>query len=241
MSIPPHSQPPNGSASSLEELFEKTQKLEAENMTLRANAVTFNEMTAQRLFLQRALTGNAFGEINTSPLNRDYYGQFGYPQAINKEQYQRLYDRNVLASRVVRLFPMECWQTSPIVSDKDAPSESSFEAEFKDICQEHSFWEVLERADILSGIGAYGIILFGLDDDASLDQPVTGYMDGTCNHNLPDFRSGAAGHPKNKVSRYRPRHFERYRTQPNVRPNASKTDISKIEHFSEELPDISRR
>ncbi len=179
----------NDPSQSFDDLFEKVQKLEAENLSLRANVATFNEMNEQRLFLQRALTGNAFGEINTNPLNRDYYGQFGYPQAINKHEYQRLYDRNGLASRVVRLFPMECWQTEPIVTDKDAPSESAFEAEFKALCQAHAFWEVLERADILSGIGAYGIIIFGLDDEASLDQPVTGYLEGTCQHNLLYLRA----------------------------------------------------
>jgi hypothetical protein len=189
MSTSPTSPLFNDPSQTLEELFEKTARLEAENNSLRANVATFNEMTAQRLFLQRALTGNAFGEINTSPSNRDYYGQFGYPQAITKQHYQQLYDRNALASRVVRLFPMECWQTSPLVCDKDSPSESSFEGEFKDLCQAHSFWEVLERADILSGIGAYGIILFGLDDNASLDQPVTGYMEGDCKHNLLYLRA----------------------------------------------------
>ena len=167
-----------------DDLVKKTKELEAENLSLRANVATINELTGQRLFLQRALTGNSFGEINTSPLNRDYYGQFGYPQSISKEEYQHLYDRNALASRVVRLFPMECWQTSPQVFDHDAPSQSTFEKEFKALCTAHSFWEVLERADILSGIGAYGIILFGLDDDGSLDQPVPGYLDGICNFNL---------------------------------------------------------
>ena len=184
MSDTSFSQKNNNAPSSFEELLERTKQLEEENITLRANVATINELTSQRLFLQRALTGNSFGEVNTSPLNRDYYGQFGYPQSVSKIEYQRLYDRNALASRVVRLFPMECWQTAPEIYDRDAPSESTFEDEFDVLCKKHAFWEVLERADILSGIGGYGIVLFGLDDDAGIDQPVVGYEDGTCQHNL---------------------------------------------------------
>jgi len=168
----------------LEDLQARYEKLVAENMALAANVMTTNEQIGHRLFLQRALTGNAYGEVNTDPSNRDYYGQFGYPQAVTKEQYQRLYDRNPLASRAVRLFPQECWQTHPGVFDKDAPAESSFEEEFQDTVKTHGVWETLERADILSGIGAYGIILFGLDDDMPLDAPVAEYNTEGCRHNL---------------------------------------------------------
>jgi len=169
---------------SLEVLMEMNSKLQAENNVLRANEVTFNELAAQRLFMQRAMTGNAFGEVNTDPSNRDYYGQFGYPQRIDREDYQRLFNRNPLASRVVRAFPTECWQTHPEIFDRDAPSESAFETEVRQLVMDHNVWGTLERADILSGIGAYGIIVFGLDDDAPMDSPVVGYEEGTCNHNL---------------------------------------------------------
>lgn len=174
----------NSATPTLDALMALNNQLQAENNVLRANEITFNEMSAQRLFLQRALTGNPYGEINTDPSNRDYYGQFGYPQVITKEQYQKLYNRMPLAARIVRMFPLECWQTHPQVFDRDSPSESKFEIEFNKLVTNQSIWETLERADILSGIGAYGIIVFGLDDDMPFESPVEGYDEKTCNLNL---------------------------------------------------------
>src|SRR5690606_20279735 len=35
-------------------------------------------------------------------------------------------------------------------------------------------WEILERIDILSGIGGYGVLLLGLNDGEDLSEPVKG-------------------------------------------------------------------
>src|SRR5690606_25975697 len=40
--------------------------------------------------------------------------------------------------------------------------------------EEHNLWHYLERIDILSGIGHYGVLLIGLDDGMELDQPAAG-------------------------------------------------------------------
>ena len=93
-----------------------------------ANPVAvYNEDIRQQLFRRRMLLGSNVGEINTSPLTRDYNAQFGYPEVLSKVIYQRMYDRDPIAHRVVQLYPVECWQQLPRILDSDAPTESDFE------------------------------------------------------------------------------------------------------------------
>lgn len=59
--------------------------------------------------------------------------------------------------------------------------EEAWEQVGKDLCESgyykgeegHPVWEYLERADILSGIGRYGVIVLGIDDKKALSEPLT--------------------------------------------------------------------
>lgn len=115
-----------------------------------------------------------------------------YPGRLDATFYRELYDRTGIAQRVVELLPRESWQVTPLVyedesSDTITPFEKAWddlgaslqaggESWFKD--EEGSpIWSYLLRADILSGIGSYGVLLFGFDDGKNLDQPVDGVED----------------------------------------------------------------
>jgi len=128
----------------------------------------------QQLFRRRMAMGGGFGgEVNTNPLNRDYASQFGYPQMISKFDYQDMYDRNPIAHRVVQLYPLECWQTRPTILDSNAPADSDFKREIDAVFSKHNIWGWLRRADILSGIGSYGILIIGINDGKPMNEPVT--------------------------------------------------------------------
>jgi ADP-ribose pyrophosphatase YjhB (NUDIX family) len=118
---------------------------------------------------------------------RDVDSDCQYPTGwIRPELYQLLYTREPVATRVVEVFPKECFQVSPSVyEDEDAgtvtPFEEAWDALGKQLRGEQSFyqeeessviWDFLLDADIKSGIGHYAAILLGLDDGAPLDQPV---------------------------------------------------------------------
>ncbi len=127
---------------------------------------------------------------------RDLENECGYPSSamgggfgsINPEFYRGLYEREALASRVVQLMPKECWQSSPsIYEDEDEDNITEFEEAWDNLgrqlrgekCwykseQGSPVWEALRKADILSGIGHFGILLLGVDDGRNLDEPVDG-------------------------------------------------------------------
>ncbi len=97
-----------------------------------------------------------------------------------------MYDRNGVATRVVEIFPQECWAVEPNVFEtQDKDSETEFEkawselgnklrgeSHFKEEEEGNPIWEYLLRADILSGIGHFGVILLGLNDGKELSEEV---------------------------------------------------------------------
>lgn len=125
---------------------------------------------------------------------RDLVDECGYVRGHpSYQQYQDRYDRNGVGSAVVRAWVNESWSVSPdLYEDEDPDVETNFEAAWKDLCQNlktggqnykswnkqqqgNPVWQYLKRLDELSGIGSYGVLLFGLDDvgqDSDLIKPV---------------------------------------------------------------------
>jgi hypothetical protein len=121
---------------------------------------------------------------------RDYEKECGHPKGfIPVEMYQEQYDRNSIAARVVQVYPKETWQVQPTVFEKESPKiDTPFEKAWHTLGRqlqangvEQNFfqdekgsevWETLKRADELSGIGRFGIILLGINDNKSLAEPV---------------------------------------------------------------------
>lgn len=111
----------------------------------------------------------------------------GYPQTshITSQNYRDMYDRLSVATRVVQVLPNESWQSPPTVFEsEDAKQTTPFEKAwdelghslkveswFKDK-KNNPIWEYLLRADVLSGVGHFGVILLGLDDGKELLDPV---------------------------------------------------------------------
>ena len=139
--------------------------------TARAEVSVFNDV-GQSLFRRRLMLNAPPGEVNTHPLNRDIWTQVGYPTTIDKFAYQRMYDRNPVAHRVVELYPMECWQQLPTIYDQDAPAQSEFEKKINQVFSSLNMWGMLRRIDILSGIGHFGVLLLGVGDGKPLNEPV---------------------------------------------------------------------
>lgn len=121
---------------------------------------------------------------------RDIDDECGYPPSrytgyVNPSIYQQLFDREPVAARVVELYPSECWQVAPLVfEDEDPDIETPFEAGIQQLMkwlrgEESRFggdtgnplWEYLYRADLMSGLGSYGVIFLGLDDGRPFSEP----------------------------------------------------------------------
>lgn len=122
---------------------------------------------------------------------RDVDAECHYPstQEVTPEQYKQLFDRDPIACRVVNCLPSECWQVQPSVFETDDPNVTTPFEEAWDLLQPmtsgfswykseegSSVWDYLRRADILSGIGHFGVLLMGFDDGKNLQEPVEGAM-----------------------------------------------------------------
>jgi hypothetical protein len=184
-------------------------------------------LVAQRLRQMQTHGGMARNAVGTYS-SRRMIGQYdldprvsvedecGFPpidRQVNPLIYRSLWERNCIAMRVVNVYPKESWQVQPQVyeteqGDQPTEFEDAWDCLGKQLViggqgwhsQEHGspIWEYLLRADILSGIGQYGIILLGLDDgQEDMRMPVKGVEEvysepGTIQRNL-DMKSKEYG------------------------------------------------
>lgn len=149
----------------------------------------FEEIVNNQIFTRSAF----FAEVLERRAKVDH--SCGYPPLgtnISIESYRELYDRFSIANRIVSLWPRECWQVQPRIVENEEHGKTEFEEAWEAICQSlqisegdanyyqdqlgSAMWEYLARGDELSGIGTFGIILFGFADGKLLEQPVAGSM-----------------------------------------------------------------
>jgi len=108
---------------------------------------------------------------------RDLDTECGYITNPTITDYNDLYEREGIARRVVHIIPDECWQVRPLVYETDDPDETEFERRWKELVEKFDLYAVMARADGLSGIGRFGVILFGFDDGKELSEPVESAKD----------------------------------------------------------------
>lgn len=110
--------------------------------------------------------------------DRDINGECGYPDVITPLMYQQMYEREGVASRVVECEPEETWAIDPcLYEDEDPDALTPFESAFNDLNTRLNLWFELQRIDVLSGIGRYGILYLGFGDGADPATPVRGVRD----------------------------------------------------------------
>lgn len=117
---------------------------------------------------------------------RNIYDECGYPRgtSITCSEYYDLYDREAVANRVVRVFPIECAQVQPtIYESKDPTKKTPFDEDVASLQSQlrgrswfkgavgNPIADVVKKVDIVSGIGHYGVLLIGFDDQRPLSTP----------------------------------------------------------------------
>jgi len=103
---------------------------------------------------------------------RDLDTECGYTVNPRATDYNEMYDKEGIAKRVVHILPEESWLVYPTIYEVEEPKDTAFETAWRDLNKRFSLFSVLSRADALSGIGRFGVILLGLDDGEELDKPV---------------------------------------------------------------------
>jgi hypothetical protein len=98
--------------------------------------------------------------------------EFGHKTVLGISDYQTKFDRGDIADRIVRLYPDECFKSPPDIYETEDEEETEFEKAWNELNDEHRLTSLILRADVLSGVGRFGIILLGIDDKKPLEEPV---------------------------------------------------------------------
>ena len=103
---------------------------------------------------------------------RDLNEECGYPDEISDKQYTTMYEREGVAARVVDVYPESSWLNDPTVEETADAEETKFEEEWKNLVKQFNIYSMLERADKISGVMRFGVVLLGIDDGLELKEPV---------------------------------------------------------------------
>lgn len=105
---------------------------------------------------------------------RDIDAECGHPPELTIQDFKKAYTRGDLAARIIEIYPQETWQANPEVYEIEDNEQTEFEKAWLDLNLRHNIYTVLQRADVLSGVGRFGIILIGINDGKILSEPVEG-------------------------------------------------------------------
>lgn len=103
---------------------------------------------------------------------RDLYEIFGYDRVLTPKDYRDRYARGGIAKRIVEAYPNATWRGGvELIEDEDPKKHPPFEQDWISLDSRLKVQSVLRKADILSGLSTYSVILIGTAD-GQLDQPL---------------------------------------------------------------------
>lgn len=96
---------------------------------------------------------------------RDVFQALGYPNELNyKDHYSPRYKRQDIAKAVIDRPVKASWKGTLIVAENSEEGDTAFEKAWKELDNKFKLKTILQRADKLTGLGRYSIILFGMSD-----------------------------------------------------------------------------
>lgn len=140
----------------------KKQKVTPNKMSQNQMNVLINTVTSLRTEIIRKL-------LNPG---RDLNYSCDYPDDITVVMYKNMYDREGIAKRVVSLLPDESWAIPPDIFETEDNTKTEWEMEWDDFVTKYNIYHYLQRIDVLSGIGRFGVLLIGINDGKDLSQPI---------------------------------------------------------------------
>ena len=132
-----------------------------------AGQVSHNQLRVLNELIGRAQLADKLGKQFGG--RRDIYSQAGYVLNPVVRDYLAQYERGDVARRVVDAYPNACWRQAPEVYDDEDPAVSTpFEKAWQDMLKTNRVFHYMMRADILAGIGSYGVLILGFADGKPL-------------------------------------------------------------------------
>lgn len=108
---------------------------------------------------------------------RDTYGILGYADSITTRQYVTRYERGGIAGRIVDCLPKACWRGDMWCEEDEDPNVTTvFEQVFKGLEKKLKIKMMLQRADILSRLSTYSVLLIGAGGQLDEELPKGGQL-----------------------------------------------------------------
>jgi hypothetical protein len=112
--------------------------------------------------------------------NRDYYQNFGWTRSPDIEDYYATFLRNPWAKPVLAKPATTSWRDPPTIVDRQdtaGDDETPFESDIGQFVRATDCWHYGKRADLLSGLGKFGVLMIGWADGD--EQPFATPVDQT--------------------------------------------------------------
>lgn len=103
---------------------------------------------------------------------RDVWGTLGYPTTLTVSQYLDRYERGGIAARIVDAPVNATWRGDMWVEENDDPNTvTAFEQAWDDLDDQLHIKAMMERADRLSRLSNYAVLLIGAQDELDQELP----------------------------------------------------------------------
>jgi len=94
--------------------------------------------------------------------DRDLYATLGSKTKLEPKDYRERYERGGITERIVEAYPGGTWSGgATIVEDPKPDVDTPFELAVVELFKRLDVWSIVQRADILAGLGRYSVLLIG--------------------------------------------------------------------------------
>lgn len=133
-------------------------------------AYTQNDLVTFAVAMSRDMLAREFGQ-KAYGQDRDYYETLGYNANPVFTDYLSRYKRQDIAARIVDLPAQDTWKRPPAIMEA-GNDDTEFVKAWEALADRLHVWSMLSRADRLSGIGRYGVLLIGVKGQGDGDKPL---------------------------------------------------------------------
>ena len=133
------------------------------NPSKNKNSLHAPTIAVMSTLLNRIMLGN---QVGTQSYNgdRNIYSALGYKDNLFFEDYLGRYFRQDMAKAVIDRPVQASWKGDIVVIENTKTKKTKFEKQWKKLYTELKLKSLFMRADKLTGLGSYSVILLGLDD-----------------------------------------------------------------------------
>lgn len=130
----------------------------------------YGEELARKVFAETH--GLTFWSTARGEFMRDLAKIGGYLAELGCAVYRSRYERGGIAERIVEAAPKATWVGgADLVEDPDPGELTPFEEAAAALFERLAAWDRMERADILAGLGRYGVLLIGAPGEMDQELP----------------------------------------------------------------------